>query len=1215
MGEAAAAWATLAVVAGTDDGGTDPTAAPDAVASTIDAAEAVTLPARAAASSGARTGPRSGRVTDGLRGLTLDRLREVSRDQYDVGDELARGGLGRILRATDQRTGRPVAIKEVLRSSSSLTLRFAREALVTANLQHPSIVPVYEVGRWPDGEPFFAMKLVRGRSLEELVAATSTAAARLPLLPHVIDVADALAYAHGERIIHRDLKPANVLVGDYGETVVIDWGLAKNLATGEEGAALPTPGAFDATGDSGETMAGSVMGTPAYMPPEQARGELVDERADVYAIGAMLYHVLGGAPPYGELRGAEAVLAAVIDGPPRPLAALAPELPDALVAIVVKAMASDPAARYPTAAELAQDLRRFVGGQLVMAHRYTTRERLARWFRAHRAIVTTTAIALVALGVFAGFSVRRITAERDEAARQRGEAERQRGEAERQRVVAEQRFGEGLEELGRQALIDHQPARALPLLAGALQSIPAPGPVTRLLAQRAADAYAGLIATAPGPGGDASAELTATGLIVTSGATAQLTAWDPAANAARWQVAGPTRALLSPDGTRVAALDDAGALTFHDATTGHRDPAFAAPLPAGAPVESWAWSRDGRAVALGRVDGTLLVVTPAGVVVRPGAHRGAIHAVAWSIDGRELLSGGEDHLVGRWSADLTPRAVLRGHARAVWDVRWLDGGRAVSSDASDPQSPSAGVAILWDVARGAVVRRFDDGASLWGAVVDPAARLLVTHGAYTTTAKVWDLATGALRATLPEHAGGIPMARFVALDDGVVVVTADESGVVRLWDPPTGTLLGRLPTVGEPSALTGRDGRIVLAGPTGGVEVWDLATTVRLRRLVGPVGRIRHATFDASGATIYVASNDGTASAFDVATGRRRWTVGSRTPVPDAPDGAPAESPAGMRWIEVSPDGTSVVTAATDGTVATWDASTGAPRGAFVGHRGRVRVAHFDTTGAALLTAGIDGTVRIWDVATGRQRRQLDVGAPVYDARWRAADIVTMTDDPDGNVGPAASTLAIWDAATGAPRPIADAARTIRLPALAVDPEGRVYAGAGDALEAFELGGAAASYTLPRARTFALDFAHHTPWIVTGSISGDLAIDRRTDGGEVAAWRAADTLISAVQIRHDDAVIATLSLTDPNATSVAQVRLWDPSTLRLLAETPPLDTIATELWFSPDGNRLLVGGSNGLLLVWSVASWTGDGAALAARAAAVSPWRLEGSSLRAASTR
>jgi serine/threonine protein kinase len=213
----------------------------------------------------------------------------VARSCYEVLSEHARGGLGRILRARDPRTGRVVALKEVLRPSPDLIARFAREAMVTANLQHPAIVPVYEVGRWPEGEPFYAMKLVEGRSLDAVIQDAPTLRERLALVPRLIDVAEAIAYAHGQGVIHRDLKPANVLVGSYGETVVIDWGLARRSGDPEAALASSLVGVISGA----VTLVGDVVGTPLYMPPEQARGEEVDARADVYAL-AMLY---AGRPP------------------------------------------------------------------------------------------------------------------------------------------------------------------------------------------------------------------------------------------------------------------------------------------------------------------------------------------------------------------------------------------------------------------------------------------------------------------------------------------------------------------------------------------------------------------------------------------------------------------------------------------------------------------------------------------------------------------------------------------------------------------------------------------------------------------------------------------------------------------------------------------------------------------------------------------------------
>ncbi|WNG54025.1 protein kinase [Archangium gephyra] len=333
---------------------------------------------------------------------------------YAVHGELAQGGLGRILRARDLRLRRPVAIKQILSPSPETESRFLTEALVTARLQHPAIVPVYEAGRWPDGELFYSMKLVSGRSLADVLSERKTLQERLALLPHVLAVAEAMAYAHSERIIHRDLKPANILVGGFGETVVIDWGLAKDLSRVEDTASTQAHAVTHAATDGAMTRVGTVMGTPAYMPPEQAAGRPVDERADVYALGAILYHLLAGSRPYDGTT-SDQVLARVMNGPPPPLASLHDHIPRDLQAIVTKAMAREPAERYATAREMAEDLRRFQTGQIVGAYEYSRMDLLRRFVRRYRAAVTVTAVSLLLLAALGAESIREIRAEAKQA--------------------------------------------------------------------------------------------------------------------------------------------------------------------------------------------------------------------------------------------------------------------------------------------------------------------------------------------------------------------------------------------------------------------------------------------------------------------------------------------------------------------------------------------------------------------------------------------------------------------------------------------------------------------------------------------------------------------------------------------------------------------------------------------------------------------------------
>jgi tetratricopeptide (TPR) repeat protein len=351
-------------------------------------------------------------------------------EHYTVGPEIARGGMGRIVEAFDRRHQRRVALKLLLRNTPEAIRRFEREVQLTARLAHPSIVTLFDAGRWADGSPFFAMKLVEGRSLSTALASAATLEDKLALLPHLIAATEALAYAHEHRVIHRDLKPANVLVGAFGETVVIDWGLAKDLVDGEPDASpVPWCAPEEESETSALTTVGRALGTPCYMPPEQAQGGRADERSDVYALGAILYHVLAGAPPYAA-PSAKETLDLVLAGPPLPLDTRTAGLPVDLVAIVRKAMARAPDERYPTAKAMANDLRRFAAGQLVAAHTYSTLALLRRWVARHRLVLSFAAVLLASLLVVGAISVRRIVRERQRADAARASAETQRLAAE-----------------------------------------------------------------------------------------------------------------------------------------------------------------------------------------------------------------------------------------------------------------------------------------------------------------------------------------------------------------------------------------------------------------------------------------------------------------------------------------------------------------------------------------------------------------------------------------------------------------------------------------------------------------------------------------------------------------------------------------------------------------------------------------------------------------
>lgn len=335
--------------------------------------------------------------------------------RYALGGELGRGGMGRVTAARDRRLNRDVAMKEVRADSPQSQRRLAQEAWITAKLEHPGIVAVYDAGVRADGTRFYTMQLIRGRSLEDAIASAGEHLDdRLRLLRHFLDACQATAFAHSVGIIHRDLKPANLMVGEFGETQVVDWGLARPVTAelgqgwGQEGAGI-VPEAHAA-----QTRLGAVVGTPAYMSPEQALGQPADERCDVWCLGGVLYYILSGRPPFADSSADEA-LRALASGSVPDVRGAAPDAPAELVAICQHALARDPRERYSNAGELATDLSNYLDGRRVDAHEYTPFELLRRLVGLYRTPLLVAGVALAVITIVAVLATRRVVGERNRA--------------------------------------------------------------------------------------------------------------------------------------------------------------------------------------------------------------------------------------------------------------------------------------------------------------------------------------------------------------------------------------------------------------------------------------------------------------------------------------------------------------------------------------------------------------------------------------------------------------------------------------------------------------------------------------------------------------------------------------------------------------------------------------------------------------------------------
>lgn len=401
-----------------------------------------------------------------------DRERDPKKN-YDLIEDFARGGMGKIWRAMDLRIRREVAYKELLPNalrSPIVVERFLKEAQVTGQLEHPGIVPIYDLGWQENGTPFYSMKLIRGepfkKSIEHYHSLPRESGERrlafVKTLQQFVAICNTLGYAHQRSVLHRDLKPLNIMCGDFGETLVIDWGLARLVndpdnspmgdgpvidldalsgdaddATAAIEASAPRGGSDDATrsatqaggthgtgthggthtgqtttgarrqsvvtdyaSEGSKTVMGSVMGTPAYMPPEQARGlhDQLDARADIYSLGAILYEVLTNRAPIPRGKLPE-MLKNVVEGNIEPPRKIDPTIPKPLEAVCMKALAKEKADRYASALDLSREIERWLADEPVTAYQEPWYHQLRRWVRRHRTLVTTSS-AVVAFAVF-----------------------------------------------------------------------------------------------------------------------------------------------------------------------------------------------------------------------------------------------------------------------------------------------------------------------------------------------------------------------------------------------------------------------------------------------------------------------------------------------------------------------------------------------------------------------------------------------------------------------------------------------------------------------------------------------------------------------------------------------------------------------------------------------------------------------------------------------
>ena len=695
--------------------------------------------------------------------------------------ELGAGGMGVVYRVQDTRLGREAALKLIRGTPSPTVLaRFRREVEVTAQLDHPSIPPVYDAGTNSLGQAFMVMRLVEGQTLSERIEALHASSppdpqAERELVEAVVKLGEALAYAHSQQVIHRDLKPANVIVGRFGEVQLMDWGLAKRLDRSDDDDVPMQSLIQDAPAGAELTQAGAVLGTPGYMSPEQCDGPAVDARADVFALGALLCTVLTGRPPVRKTTALNTVTA-TLKGEIEHPRDLRPDVPAELNAIAAAALHPDARRRTQTAAAFVADLKAYLAGRPVSAYRYGALDRARRWARAHPTLLVAAAL-LAALVAVAGGALAIVLQARGASAQAEIEAER--AEAKAQRVEAEAQAQLAAEQAARveaeQARTQRERARAYRALAEARLA------QGRLRLATALSAAALELEDRPElrvlHGRSRRGPWRKPRLLRPSEGRADQVSWSADG---RWLAVGAKR-----DGGRVTVFDaergeevlafDAhpgkglGTLAFSPTrpwlATGHGyDESRRAP-----PVRVWSipdgervaevelplrgvldlrWSPAGEALAIGGHTNYPLVWLLTGkVVALEGTNLLWARSPAWSPDAKRIASGGLDNSVAIWSLAQTqqPAAVLKGHHGHVTAVGYAPtfGRRRPwgSPDGRLASSSRDATLRIWEVsdaraqASGGQVFRTPDSAEAmaWG----PRGRLLAACcGEWI---QVWDL--------------------------------------------------------------------------------------------------------------------------------------------------------------------------------------------------------------------------------------------------------------------------------------------------------------------------------------------------------------------------------------------------------------------------------------------------------------------------------------------
>ncbi len=1082
---------------------------------------------------------------------------------YELLEEIARGGMGVVYKARQKSLNRVVALKMILAghfASKQTILRFRAEAEAAANLHHPNIVAIHETGE-AEGQHYFSMDYVEGSNLAQVIYDLRFTIYDFKRCARwVRAIAEAVQYAHGQGVLHRDLKPSNVLIDGNDEPRITDFGLAKKLVETRFTASHPSS---ENARDAVErvpidlTATGQLLGSPGYMPPEQASSQrgAYGLHSDVYAVGAILYHLLTGRPPF-QAENLTDTLEQLLHREPVPPRQLNLSVPPDLETICLKCLEKEPVKRYATARQVAEELARFLSDQPIMARPVSRTERVWRWGRRNPALAA--AIFGGVMIFFAGFA--------GVVWQWRRAEHHARTETQQRERLEEALTQHELEKVEELFSADDAPS-ALARLARVLHRDPANRvAATRLLSALTQRNFA-LPVTLPltHEASVSSAQFSRDGRqVVTAAEDGAVRVWDARSGQRLLDLtrhgADARHAEFSPSGRMVATASDDGTARIWDAHTGQP---ITGPLQHGPPrgqhgarVRRIHFNPDGTRVVTASADATArLWETRTGLQVTPALpHTDYVNEAEFSPDGQSIVTASDDDSACVWDAGTGRRlSALMQHRADVRTARFSPEGKRIVTASGDytarvwnaltgePLTPAlvhkAAVVFASFSPDGTkvVTASWDDTARVWNAVTgeavtpplqfesdvlyaefSPDGRRVFTIA--DALARIWDAQTG-LPVTEPmlhgaplRHIGGFSF-------EGERAVTASLDKTAMIWDVRSGAALPAMLSGGDAQHALARspDGRLVAAGAAQNsvVKVWNVSTGEIVAGPFPHPGQVERIHFSVIGQHLATACRDGHARLWDLRTGQL-----AAPPLPHQE---------GLRCAQFSLDGRRIVTASDDDTARIWDVATGRELARPLRHRNDVQWAEFSANGRTVLTASGDATARVWDAATGQP-----LTPPlVHELLLRSAHF-----SPDGRWLLTASedgTARLWEAASG-------------------ESVGRSLTHRGHVRSA--------------------EFSADGQWVVTASADKTARVwDTRT-GEPVTEPLKHDAPLQTACFSPDGTRVATVS--------AETVRIWDAKSGHLLFEPLRHQSVVNGAVFVADGKQLATVSADGSLRLWPI---------------------------------